>query len=76
VATITKKRIQVSISSAVERALVRLARRDLVPPATKAAHLLAQALEWEEDAVWDAIAGRRMATPRFVSHDQAWGLER
>jgi hypothetical protein len=74
-AIFTKKRIQISISSEIERALSLLARRDLVPTATKAAHLLKQALEWEEDVVWDSVARGRMETPRFVSHERAWHIK-
>ncbi len=54
-------------------ALTKLARRDRVPKATKAARLLEIALEIEEDQVWDAIAKQRDAkTARYFSHDKAW----
>lgn len=71
----TKKRINISLPKDIERALTKLAERDHMPQATKASHLLAQAIEVEEDAVWDAIVQRRMKTPRFVSHEKAWGLK-
>ncbi len=67
-----KKRINISVSKDIERALAKLALRDDVPQATKAGHLLAQAIEMEEDVVWDAIASSRARTGRFVSHQQAW----
>ena len=68
-----KKRINISMSTSVERLLSRLATRDAVPQATKARHLLEQALEWEEDAGWDSIASQReRANSRFVSHQTAW----
>ena len=62
-----------SLSDAAERAIGRLARRDEVPEATKAAELIERALEIEEDEVWDAIArsrDKRRAT--FVTHARAW----
>ncbi|MDO8590802.1 MAG: hypothetical protein Q7R65_02375 [bacterium] len=69
-----KKRINISVSKDIERALAMLAKRDDVPQATKAAHLIARAIELEEDAVWDAIASRRARAGRFVPHNQAWKL--
>ena len=70
-----KKRINISVSAEASRAIALLAKRDALPRATKARHLLEQALEWEEDAVWEAVARKRMQTPRFVSHEKAWGLK-
>ena len=68
-----KTRINVSISNDVERVLVALAKRDQVPHATKAAELLRQALEIEEDRVLDTIATERDGRKtKFVSHKMAW----
>lgn len=71
--TKNKKRINISVTREVDAAVSLLAKRDRVPTATKVAHLLALALEIEEDQVLDAIASRR-DTPRakFVSHALAW----
>lgn len=69
------KRIYISVSKEARRALALLAKRDAVPQATKARHLLEQALEWEEDAVLGAIIQERARTPRFVSHARAWGIK-
>lgn len=67
------KRMNISLSTGVRRILSRLAVRDAVPQATKARHLLEQALEWEEDAVWDTTASKREQNGgRFVSHTAAW----
>ncbi|MHB8860238.1 MAG: hypothetical protein ACYC48_00695 [Minisyncoccota bacterium] len=68
-----KKRINISVSKEVDAAMVALAKRDRVPLATKASHLLSMALEIEEDQVLDALAVKR-DTPRakFVSHALAW----
>jgi hypothetical protein len=69
-----KTRINVSISDDVERALIALAKRDQVPHATKAAELLRQALEIEEDRVLDTVASERdRKRTKFVSHKAVWG---
>ncbi|OGG67710.1 hypothetical protein A3E65_00420 [Candidatus Kaiserbacteria bacterium RIFCSPHIGHO2_12_FULL_56_13] len=69
----TKERINVSISKSTRSALARLAKRDQVPEATKAAGLLELALEIEEDRALDAIASQRdKRGVKFVSHENAW----
>ena len=67
-----KKRINISVPKDIEQALAKLAERDAMPQATKAASLLTQAIEWEEDTVWDSIAASRERVGRFVSHGKAW----
>lgn len=68
-----KKRVIISVSKPVEQALELLAKRDQIPQATKAAHLLETALELEEDRVWDVVAAERdTKNARFVSHKKAW----
>lgn len=68
-----KRRINVTISPTVELVLEKVARRDGVPIATKAAELLQFALEVVEDQVWDALAGKRdRRGASFVSHQDAW----
>ena len=69
----TKARINVSLSSDVEHAIIALAKRDQVPEATKAAELLRIALEIDEDVVLDTIANERdRKGVKFVSHKSAW----
>lgn len=69
----TKKRIMVSLPDDVDSALVYLAERDGMPPATKAVNLIQLAIELDEDAVWDEIAsGRDGKDTKFVSHEDAW----
>ena len=69
----TKKRVLISLSRPLERALELLAERDQVPQATKAVHLLETALEIEEDRVWDQVAAKRdTENARLVSHKRAW----
>jgi hypothetical protein len=69
----TKKRLNISLTPDVERAVRQLAARDHIPQATKIAQLLQLALEVEEDQVWDMLAQKR-DTPaaRFISHNKAW----
>ena len=68
-----KKRINISVSKELDRALGKLAIRDQVPQATKAEHLLRLALELEEDQVLDTIAtARDTKKVAFVSHAKAW----
>ncbi|MDO8620199.1 MAG: toxin-antitoxin system, antitoxin component [bacterium] len=69
------KRINISVSKEARQTLVALAKRDVVPQATKARHLLERALEWEEDSVWDTLAqNREKKGVHFVSHKKAWSL--
>ena len=69
----TKKRINISISKELDNALVKLAKRDQMPQATKAEHLLRFALEIEEDNILNTIAeGRDSSSTKFVSHKVAW----
>ena len=69
----TKTRVNITLSRPVEEALGRLARRDQIPEATKAAELLQNAIELEEDEIWDTVASRRdTQKAKFVSHKRAW----
>ena len=68
-----KRRVNISISKPVEESLKRLARRDQVPEATKAAELLRIAIELEEDQIWNAVASSRdTRNAKFVFHKKAW----
>jgi hypothetical protein len=70
----TKKRLNVTLPASLDEALMRIARRDSVPQATKAAELLAFALELEEDVVWDALAtARAKEKGTLLSHKAVWG---
>ena len=69
----TKSRLNISLSDEMKTALKKLATRDHVPEATKAARLIETALEIEEDQIWDQLAGKRdKKGARFISHRQAW----
>ena len=69
----TKKRINISISKDIDETLERLAKRDQMPQATKAEHLLGIALELEEDEVLNAVVSKRDRNrAAFVSHTAAW----
>lgn len=69
----TKARINISVPDEVREMLHRIAKRDRVPEATKAARLLEIALELEEDQVWNDLAlARDKRRVRFVPHGRAW----
>ena len=69
-----KTRINISVSQEMERALSRLAKRDQVPTATKAAALLNVALEIEEDRYFSELADKRLKDKgRWLSHEAVWG---
>lgn len=69
----TKTRLNISLSDEMKVALRKLAARDRVPEATKAARLIEVALEVEEDQVWDTLAAKRdTKRARFISHKRAW----
>ena len=65
--------MNISLSAPLERILARLAKRDQVPQATKAAELIRIGVEIEEDEYFDIIASERnMEKVKFVSHKKAW----
>lgn len=69
----TKMRINITLSDGVKDALAKVARRDHMPAATKASHLLELSLELEEDQVWDAFAQKRdIKNARYIASHQAW----
>lgn len=71
----TKPRINISLSKDVKQALAALAKRDQMPTATKAEHLLEIGLELEEDQAWDQIAAKRdTKDARFLTHKQAFDV--
>ena len=68
-----KSRINVSIPEDVKVALANLAKRDQVPAATKAEHLIEIGLEIEEDEAWDKIASSRdTKSTTFHTHSEAF----
>jgi len=68
-----KKRINISLPKEVEKILSMLAKRDNVPQATKALHLIETALELEEDFALSKIADERYKNrSKFFSHKDAW----
>lgn len=69
----TKTRINISLSSDLEKALQSLARRDQMPQATKAVRLLEAAIELEEDQIWNKLAAQRdTKDARYITHKNAW----
>lgn len=58
----------------MEDIIAKLAKRDEVPQATKAAELIRVAIEMEEDQFFNVIASERdKKGAKFVSHKKAWG---
>lgn len=71
----TKKRINITISKELDRALAMFAKRDQVPQATKAEEFLRIGMELEEDILLEKIASERYGTAKkFVSHKEVWGV--
>ena len=71
----TKKRINVTLSRDMERALTLSAHREGIPEAAKAADLLRLGLEIDEDMLLEKVADERYRTSkRFLSHATVWGL--
>ncbi|MFA7681961.1 MAG: hypothetical protein WCX61_02940 [Candidatus Peribacteraceae bacterium] len=69
----SKKRLNISLSDNDVQMLAYLAKRDNVPQATKALHLIQMAIEMDEDDVWNAIASERDENSvSFVLHEDAW----
>ena len=68
-----KSRINISVPEDVKDALSNLAKRDQVPTATKAAHLIEIGLEIEEDEAWDKIASLRDSkSTKFYTHAEVF----
>ncbi|MEK7134155.1 MAG: hypothetical protein AAB805_01480 [Patescibacteria group bacterium] len=68
-----KKRINITLSSDLEKGLKFLARRDRVPEATKAAEMLQFAFELEEDRALTEIAAKRdVKGAKYIPYKQAW----
>lgn len=69
----TKKRLNITLSPDLERAISKIAKRDQVPQATKIAELVTRALVLEEDFVWDMLAKERdIKGTKFIPHTKAW----
>ena len=68
-----KKRINISLPKELEELLEILAKRDQMPKATKAIHLLENAILLEEDEVFNRIAeSRDKKDAKFISHEDVW----
>ena len=72
--TTTKKRVNITLSSDMDKALTRLAKRDSVPAAAKVVELLGVALLIEEDVALDKLANDRLINmKKTLSHKDVWG---
>ena len=69
----TKPRINISVSEELNKTIARLAKRDNMPTATKAARLIEVGLENEEDEVLNTVAQQRDKTStKFYTHDEVF----
>jgi hypothetical protein len=70
----TKDRINISVSKDTRKMIKHLAKRDQVPEATKAASLIMEALELEEDKMLSEIAAERLkGKVRWIKdNDKIW----
>lgn len=69
----SKKRLNVTLKNDTALFLKRIAVRDDVPAATKAAELLEKALMIEEEEYFAAIADRRARKKAgWMSHEEFW----
>lgn len=69
----TKKRINITLSEEMDKILIKLAKRDAVPTATKAIQLIKLGLEMEEDIYLNKVAeDAEKRTKKFYSHEEAW----
>ncbi len=68
-----KKRLNITLEPDVQIAIERIAKKERVPEATKAAELIRIALDLQEDYVLMALAEERDSSrARFISHDSFW----
>ncbi|TSD00498.1 MAG: hypothetical protein Greene101449_108 [Candidatus Peregrinibacteria bacterium Greene1014_49] len=68
-----KKRLNITLPKEARVYLKKLAIKDQVPEATKAAELLQMALEIEEDAYFAHVAEERLKKGgKFISHEEFW----
>ena len=68
-----KQRLNITTDRGTRSILARIAKRDRVPLATKAAELLRFALEVEEDVALTKIAEERLAIKgKYIPHELAW----
>lgn len=69
----SKYRLNVSLPKDVREALTQVAKRDRVPMATKAADLLALALEIEEDEILGKLAAQRdTKDAKYLPLEEVW----
>lgn len=69
----TKQRINLSVTTDMNRVLQKLASRDHASVAAKTLELINTALEFEEDAVLvELVNGREKVKGKFVAHEAAW----
>jgi predicted DNA-binding protein len=71
-----KRRLNVTLSPKLEKAIGQIAEQESVPQATVLVRLAEDALELNEDYILAEIVERRIAenpNPTFISHEKFWG---
>lgn len=68
-----KRRLNITLSDEMDKKLTFLAKRDQVPQATKAIYLMQEAIELDEDDIFNKLAEERdMKDAKFIDHKDAW----
>lgn len=67
-----KKRIYISLPEGSNELVTMLAKRNGIPPATQAAQLIEESLEYQENLQIAEIIKARKKNPVFISHANAW----
>lgn len=68
----TKKRLNITLSRDLDRAVSLGARARNIPEATLVAELVRSALELEEDIALGELVRPRQKGGRYISHEKAW----
>jgi hypothetical protein len=72
-ATKSKKRIYISLSPESIESLDLMSKDKEIPMASMASQLLEEAIEIQEDIIWEKIANERKKTKgKFYTHEEAW----
>ena len=72
--TTLKRRLNITLTSDVEKLVSHMAKRDKVPQATKISELLKISLMLEEDKAFSILGDQRLnEKSKKLSHREVWG---
>ena len=72
--TTLKRRLNITLTSDVEKLVSHMAKRDKVPQATKISELLKISLMLEEDRAFSILGDQRLnEKSEKLSHKEVWG---